>query len=96
MSSRRSGRAKSRSFTQDEDEANLLIFKLQACLPADHSTSTTSNKKTSASEILKKTCNYIKKLQKEVDDLSDGLSQRLASGDIPPTDADIIRRLLKL
>lgn len=50
----------------------------------------------SASKILKRTCNYIKKLQKEVDELSDGLSQRMASGDINATDADIITRLLKL
>lgn len=50
----------------------------------------------SAAKILKRTCNYIKKLQREVDDLSDQLSQRLASGDINAADADIITRLLQL
>ncbi|XP_047955762.1 transcription factor ILI5-like [Salvia hispanica] len=90
MSSRRSARAS--RFT--EDEINHLIFKLHASL--QHHSNSTCNKKRSAAKILKRTCNYIKKLQREVDDLSDQLSQRLASGDINAADADIITRLLQL
>ncbi|KAL0286050.1 UNVERIFIED_CONTAM: Transcription factor ILI6 [Sesamum calycinum] len=77
-----------------EDEINGLVLRLQELLPSD-SSSSCNNTKVSASKIVKETCNYIKKLQKEVDDLSDRLSQLLASGDITALDADIIRRLLQ-
>ncbi|XP_057806419.1 transcription factor ILI3-like [Salvia miltiorrhiza] len=89
MSSRRA-----RASRLTEDELNNLIFKLHASLP--HHSNSTSDKKTSAAKILKRTCNYIKKLQKEVDDLSDGLSQALASGDINAADADTITTFLQL
>ncbi|XP_042040588.1 transcription factor ILI3-like [Salvia splendens] len=89
MSSRRGSASK-----LTEDEVNDLIFKLQASLP--HESNSTSNKKRSASKILERTCIYIKKLQKEVDDLSDVLSKRLASGDINAADAELIATLLQL
>ncbi|KAL3640597.1 hypothetical protein CASFOL_015565 [Castilleja foliolosa] len=91
MSNRRGSRAISR-FTQDE--INDLIFRLQTLLPA--SSSTSCNRRVSTSKVLKETCNYIKNLHKEVDDLSERLSQLLASGDITALDADIIRTLLVL
>ncbi|KAL0384953.1 UNVERIFIED_CONTAM: Transcription factor ILI5 [Sesamum radiatum] len=71
-----------------EDEMNDLILKLQALLPD-------SSSMVSASKIVKETCNYLKKLHKEVDDLSERLSQLLASGAITSTDADAIRTLLR-
>ncbi|KAL3819393.1 hypothetical protein ACJIZ3_005298 [Penstemon smallii] len=74
-----------------EDEAQELILKLQTLLP---DSSSRCNSKVSASNILKETCNYIKKLQKEVDDLSDRLTQLASSGDISSIDADIIASLL--
>ncbi|KAL3819441.1 hypothetical protein ACJIZ3_005346 [Penstemon smallii] len=74
-----------------EDEAQELILKLQTLLP---DSSSRCNSKVSASNILKETCNYIKKLQKEVDDLSDRLTQLASSGDITSIDADIIASLL--
>ncbi|KAI3454646.1 hypothetical protein Pfo_011309 [Paulownia fortunei] len=83
-------RARVSRFT--EDEVNDLIYKLQELLP---DSSSRCNTRVPASKILNETCNYIKKLHKEVDDLSDRLSQLLASGDITGVDADIIRRLLK-
>ncbi|KAK6117964.1 hypothetical protein DH2020_042966 [Rehmannia glutinosa] len=85
-------RAKSSVSRITEDEVNDLVFKLQALLPDSTSR---SNKRVSASKVLKETCNYIKNLHKEVDDLSEKLSQLLASGDITSFDADIIRTLLK-
>ncbi|KAL6493617.1 hypothetical protein OROGR_032396 [Orobanche gracilis] len=75
-----------------EDEVNDLILKLQSLLPE---ASSRRNKNVQASNVLKETCNYIKNLQKEVDDLSERLSQLLASGSITTVDGDIIRGLLK-
>ncbi|KAL0287829.1 UNVERIFIED_CONTAM: Transcription factor ILI5 [Sesamum calycinum] len=75
-----------------EDEINDLILKLQALLP--HSSSR-SHSMVSPSKIVKETCNYLKKLHKEVDDLSERLSQHLASGAITSIDADAIRTLLQ-
>ncbi|CAA0826830.1 Transcription factor PRE3 [Striga hermonthica] len=91
MSNRRGPRQVAR-FT--EAEVNELILKLQALLP--HSTSTSCNTtKIAASKVLRETCNYIKNLHKEVDDLSERLSELLANGEITNADADFIRRLLK-
>ncbi|KAG8388674.1 hypothetical protein BUALT_Bualt02G0149900 [Buddleja alternifolia] len=75
-----------------EDEINDLILNLRAMV---HDSSSTCIARVSASKILKETCNYIKKLHKEVDDLSERLSQLLASGDITSNDAVIIRTLLE-
>ncbi|KAH6754837.1 activation-tagged 1 [Perilla frutescens var. hirtella] len=84
MSSRRE-----RASRITEDEINDLILKLQPLLP---DSSSRCHTKVSASKILKETCNYLKKLHKEVDDLSEGLSQLIASGSV---DADTIRALLQ-
>ncbi|XP_022886818.1 transcription factor ILI3-like [Olea europaea var. sylvestris] len=84
MSSRRS------RFT--EDEINELILKLQVLLPDSSSRCKT---RVSASKILKETCNYIKKLQKDVDGLSERLSELLASRDISVVDADLLASLLR-
>ncbi|GFZ07751.1 similar to BANQUO 3 [Actinidia rufa] len=73
MSSRRV-----RASRTSEDELNELIFKLQAVLTESSSRCTT---RVSPSKILKETCSYIKRLQREVDDLSERLSQLLASMD---------------
>ncbi|KAH1197873.1 Transcription factor PRE6 [Glycine max] len=48
----------------------------------------------SASKVLQETCNYIKSLHREVDDLSDRLSQLLATTDSNSAQAAIIRSLL--
>lgn len=48
----------------------------------------------SASKVLQETCNYIKNLHREVDDLSDRLSQLLATTDMDTDQAAIIRSLL--
>ncbi|KAL7115109.1 hypothetical protein ACP275_04G163900 [Erythranthe tilingii] len=74
-----------------EEEINDLLLKLQQFLPDSTSRCT---KRVSASKILKETNNYLKKLHKEVDDLSERLSQLLASGIITNIDEDAIRTLL--
>ncbi|KAK2973523.1 hypothetical protein RJ640_010578 [Escallonia rubra] len=48
-----------------------------------------------ASKILKETCKYIKRLQGEVEDISERLSQLLASMDNSGVDTDFLRRLLQ-
>lgn len=48
----------------------------------------------SASKILQETCDYIRSLRREVDDLSDRLSELLASTDNNSAEAAIIRSLL--
>ncbi|XP_022734543.1 uncharacterized protein LOC111288056 isoform X1 [Durio zibethinus] len=50
--------------------------------------------KVSASKVLQETCNYIRSLHREVDDLSDRVSQLLASMDTDSDQAAIIRSLL--
>lgn len=49
----------------------------------------------SALKILKETCNYIQKLNREVDDISDKLSRLLVSMDNHSEDVDILRSLLQ-
>ena len=49
----------------------------------------------SASKLLKETCSYIKSLRREVDDLSDRLSDLLATMDSNSPQAEIIRSLLR-
>jgi len=48
----------------------------------------------SAAKVLQETCNYIKNLHREVDDLSDRLSELLANTDSNSAQAAIIRSLL--
>lgn len=48
----------------------------------------------SASKVLQETCNYIRSLHREVDDLSERLSELLASSDTDSDQAAIIRSLL--
>jgi glycosyltransferase A (GT-A) superfamily protein (DUF2064 family) len=48
----------------------------------------------SASRVLQDTCNYIRDLQQEVDDLSERLADLLATTDMTSAQAAIIRSLL--
>lgn len=48
----------------------------------------------SASKVLQETCNYIRNLHREVDDLSDRLSELLESTDSNSAEAAVIRSLL--
>ena len=48
----------------------------------------------SASKVLQETCNYIRSLHREVDDLSERLSQLLATIDSDSAEATIIRSLI--
>jgi hypothetical protein len=48
----------------------------------------------SASKVLQETCNYIRSLHREVDDLSERLSQLLVTIDADSPEANIIRSLI--
>ncbi|KGN63980.1 transcription factor PRE5 [Cucumis sativus] len=73
-----------------DDELKNLVSKLQTLLPQlNHKPHNSSE--VSAGEILKETCDYIKKLQREVDDLSERLWKQLDSMGI---DFEMVKDLL--
>ncbi|KAG2702309.1 hypothetical protein I3843_06G077000 [Carya illinoinensis] len=93
MSSRRSRSRQqtgsSRNIT-DEQIADL-VSKLQQLIPEIRNRPSDT---VSASKVLQETCNYIRSLHREVDDLSDRLSDLLATTDTDSAQAAIIRSLL--
>ncbi|GLU09396.1 hypothetical protein SLE2022_334980 [Rubroshorea leprosula] len=92
MSSRRS-RSNQQSSTSriTDDQIADLISKLQQLIPELRGR---RFNKVSASKVLQETCNYIRNLHREVDDLSDRLSELLASTETDSEQAAIIRSLL--
>ncbi|GJM86842.1 hypothetical protein EJB05_20040 [Eragrostis curvula] len=88
MSSRRSSRG-----NISDEEINELISKLQALLPA--SSRRRGSGQASTTKLLKETCSYIKSLHREVDDLSDRLSDLMSTMDHNSPGAEIIRSILR-
>ncbi|KAK4598457.1 hypothetical protein RGQ29_015780 [Quercus rubra] len=74
-----------------DDQITDLISKLQQLIPEIRNR---QSDKVSASKVLQETCNYIRSLHREVDDLSDRLSNLLATTDSDSAQAAIIRSLL--
>ncbi|PIA27898.1 hypothetical protein AQUCO_07400023v1 [Aquilegia coerulea] len=92
MSSRRSrSRQSSGSSRITEDQINDLVIKLQQLLPELRHR---SSDKISAAKVLQDTCNYIRGLHREVDDLSERLSELLSTTEISTAQAALIRNLL--
>ncbi|KAJ3705707.1 hypothetical protein LUZ61_009412 [Rhynchospora tenuis] len=92
MSSRRSrSRRSSNSSRITEEQIVELVSKLQDLLPEARSR---NSERVSASRVLQDTCNYIRDLQQEVDDLSERLADLLATTDMTSAQAAIIRSLL--
>ncbi|WCJ35966.1 Transcription factor PRE6 [Euphorbia peplus] len=91
MSSRRSSRSRPSSGGSriSDDQILDLVSKLQQLLPEIR---TRRSDKVSAAKVLQETCNYIRNLHREVDDLSERLSELLATTDT--AQAAIIRNLL--
>ncbi|GMH26963.1 hypothetical protein Nepgr_028806 [Nepenthes gracilis] len=89
MSSRRSRQPEGSRIS--DDQIMQLTSKLLQLLPdlRNHRSG-----KISASKVLKETCNYIRSLQREKDDLSDRLSQILSTVDADGEEASIIRSLI--
>ncbi|KAH7656313.1 Myc-type basic helix-loop-helix (bHLH) domain-containing protein [Dioscorea alata] len=92
MSSRRTrSRQQTGSSRITDDQINDLVSKLQALLPEAH---IRSGDRVSAARVLQETCNYIRNLHREVDDLSERLSELLSTTDMSSAQAAIIRSLL--
>ncbi|XP_068643144.1 transcription factor ILI6-like [Aristolochia californica] len=89
MSSRRSRSRQSEVSRISDDQIVDLVSKLQALLPEIRER---SSDKVSAAKVLQETCSYIRSLHREVDDLSERLSELLATSD--SAQAAIIRSLL--
>ncbi|CAM0944185.1 unnamed protein product [Alopecurus aequalis] len=87
MSSRRSSRG-----AISDEEINELISKLQSLLP---NTRRRGSSQASTTKLLKETCSYIKSLHREVDDLSDRLSDLMSTMDHNSAGAEIIRSILR-
>ncbi|KAF2315976.1 hypothetical protein GH714_040771 [Hevea brasiliensis] len=89
MSSRRSRSRPSGSSRITDDQILDLVTKLQQLLPE---IGNRRSDKVSAAKVLQETCNYIRSLHREVEDLSERLSELLATADT--AQAAIIRNLL--
>ncbi|XP_054787875.1 transcription factor PRE6-like [Prosopis cineraria] len=93
MSSRRSRQqSSSGSSPISDDQIIQLVSKLRQLVPEIRDTRRSN--KVSASKVLQETCNYIRSLNREVDDLSQRLSQLLATIDADSAEAAIIRSLI--
>lgn len=86
---RRSGR-KQASRVSDQ-QINDLLSKLKSLLPEICE----SNDKVPASKVLLETCNYIRSLHREVDDLSEKLAELLANTEDGSAQAALIMSLLR-
>ncbi|KAK2994655.1 hypothetical protein RJ640_007836, partial [Escallonia rubra] len=92
MSSRRSrSRQQSGVSRISDDQIADLVSKLQQLIPEIRNR---RSDKVSASKVLQETCNYIRNLHREVDDLSDRLAELLENTDSDSAQAAIIRSLL--
>ncbi|XP_010528329.1 PREDICTED: transcription factor PRE5 [Tarenaya hassleriana] len=90
MSNRRS-RQSSNSPRISDDQIIDLVGKLRQLLPEIRERRRSN--KVSASKVLQETCNYIRNLHREVDNLSERLSQLLDSVDEDSAEAAVIRSL---
>ncbi|XP_041009905.1 transcription factor PRE6-like [Juglans microcarpa x Juglans regia] len=93
MSSRRSSSRQQSGVSRNitDDQITDLVSKLQQLIPEIRNR---RSDKVSASKVLQETCNYIRSLHREVDGLSDRLSDLLATTDTDSAQAAIIRSLL--
>ncbi|KAL1368297.1 transcription factor ILI3-like [Arachis duranensis] len=91
MSGRRQRSSGGSEFT--ENEINVLASRLQALLPQP--SQQTRNSRVSVLEILKETCSHIKRLQKDVEDLSETLTGLLDSLHITDIDITLLQDLLQ-
>ncbi|KAH7847774.1 hypothetical protein Vadar_030121 [Vaccinium darrowii] len=89
MSSRRSGQSSGSSRITDPIMTNLEVFK--QLIPALRNR---PSNELSVSEVLDEICKYIRELQRQTNDLSEQISQALATIDSDTPQASILRSLL--
>ncbi|CAM8968263.1 hypothetical protein QQ045_005676 [Rhodiola kirilowii] len=94
MSSRRSSRHQSSGSSPriTDEQIISLMSKLQQLLPELRNRGRSD--RVSAPKVLQETCNYIRNLRKEVDDLSLRLNELLSTIDADSPEAAVIRSLL--
>ncbi|BAT84405.1 hypothetical protein LR48_Vigan03g134300 [Vigna angularis] len=86
-----SGR-RSRASKFSQNEINDLVSRLQLLLPQINQR---DNSRQSASKILKETCCHIRRLQEEVEQLSEKLSELMDSVDMNDIDRQILQNILQ-
>ncbi|PSS30450.1 Transcription factor like [Actinidia chinensis var. chinensis] len=91
MSSRRRSRQSGGTSRINDDQIMDLVSKLQQLVPEIRNR---RSDKVSASKVLQETCTYVRNLHKEVDDLSQRLSQLLGTMDADSPEAATIRNLI--
>ncbi|KAJ8479356.1 hypothetical protein OPV22_023083 [Ensete ventricosum] len=91
MSGRRSRSRQSSSGRITDQQIDDLMSKLQSLL---HEARVGSHDRASAAKVLQDTCSYIRSLHREVDDLSERLSELLDAEGVSSAQAAIIRSLL--
>ncbi|KZV28501.1 hypothetical protein F511_15581 [Dorcoceras hygrometricum] len=95
MSNRRSRAHQSSGSSRISDDQIIeLVSKLHQLLPEINRGRGRRSNKASANKVLQETCNYIRSLHREVDNLSDRLSQLLSTIDAESPEAAIIRTLI--
>ncbi|WJX76312.1 hypothetical protein P8452_59751 [Trifolium repens] len=75
-----------------EKQINDLVSRLQLLLPQLNER---NNSRQSTSKILQETLNHIRRLQKEVEDLSERLTQLMDSVDINDSDRRTLENILQ-
>ncbi|KAK9049156.1 hypothetical protein SSX86_031148 [Deinandra increscens subsp. villosa] len=70
-----------------------LLAKLQQLVPEIRNRRRSN--KAPASKVLQETCNYVRSLHREVDDLSERLSQLLSTIDADSPEASIVQSLIE-
>lgn len=81
--------------TENDVPTARYILQLPTCCTIQVETCTRARDvQASAAKLLKETCNYIKSLHREIDDLSDRLSELIATMDMNSAEAEIVRSLL--
>ncbi|PKU63187.1 transcription factor ILI6-like [Dendrobium catenatum] len=95
MSSRRSrsSRQAASSSRITEQQVRELVSKLQTLLPRQQPLNN-DNDTASTSRVLREACNYIRSLHKEVDNLSERLSELLQNTDNDTDLEAVLRRML--
>ncbi|KAK7338873.1 hypothetical protein VNO77_19507 [Canavalia gladiata] len=87
-----SGQRRSRASKFTQNEINDLVSRLQLLLPQINQR---ANSRQSASDILQETCCHIRRLQKEVEELSERLSELMDSADISDIDRSTLHNFLQ-
>ncbi|CAJ1797622.1 unnamed protein product [Sphenostylis stenocarpa] len=88
-----SGQRRSRASKFSQNEISDLVSRLQGLLPQLNQR---PNSRQSASKILQETCCHIRRLQEEVEQLSERLSELMDSLDINEIDRQILQNLFSL